>query len=33
METLMETIGLIAIFALGAVLAYYLEMLKQKWRP
>lgn len=29
----METIGLIAIFALGAVVAYYLETFNQKWRP
>ncbi len=29
----MEILSLMGIFALGAVLAYYLEMLKQKWRP
>ena len=29
----MEILSLMGIFVLGAVVAYYLEMLKQKWRP
>ena len=29
----MEILSLMGIFALGAVLAYYLEMLQQKWQP
>ncbi len=33
MKTLMEILSLMGIFVLGAVLAYYWEMLKQKWRP
>jgi hypothetical protein len=32
MKNFMEILSLMGIFVLGAVLAFYWEMLKQKWR-